>query len=264
MSRALGAIGRIVLGLLEYIGGLAKLFVGSLWWMSVGPLRGKGRVRRHEVFYQSRQVSIGSMGIVSLVILFVGMILALQLAYVLQKLGVVEYVANITGVAMVREMAPLLVAMVMTGFTGAAIAAEIGTMVVSEEVLALETSALDPIRFLVVPRVLASMLMMPIVTLIATYVGVLGGFLVAWGFLDIEAGKYLRGTLDSLHFRDVVAGLAKAEAFGVLIATIACYEGLHVTGGAQGVGRATTNSVVRSIVAIIICDLIFTAAFFIL
>ncbi len=262
MKEPLRAIGEAVVALTQYVGGLVYLLAQALWWMTIGPFRGKGRLRYEETMLQSCRVSIRSFGIVSLVIFFVGMILAFQLAYVLQRLGVVEYVANITGVAMFREMGPLLVAMVMTGYTGAAIAAEIGTMVVSEEVLALETSALNPIRFLVVPRVLASMIMMPFVTLIATYIGVLGGFAIGTAFLGIESQKYLTGTIDSLQYKDVFAGLAKAEAFGILIAVIACYEGLNVTGGAQGVGRATTNSVVRSVVAIIICDLLFTALFF--
>lgn len=259
---AIGRLGERMIALAGYLGGLVKLLGDSLWWMTAGPLRRRGRLRYGETLEQSCRVSWRSFGIVNLVIFFVGMILAFQLAYVLKRLGVVEYVANITGVAMFREMGPLLVAMVMTGFTGAAVAAELGTMVVSEEVMALETSALHPVRFLVVPRVLASMLMMPCVSLVATYVGVLGGYCIGTFLLGIESERYIRGTLDSLKASDVLVGLAKAEAFGLLIALIACYEGLHVTGGAEGVGRATTNSVVRSIVAIIICDLVFTAIFF--
>ncbi len=264
MSKALGGVGAWILGLTEYTGGLTRLFFESLWWMTVGPLKGKGKIRVVETIHQSHRVSIRSFWIVSMVIFFVGMILAFQMAYVLQQLGVVSYVANITGVAMVREMGPLLVGVVMTGFTGAAIAAEIGTMVVSEEVMALRTSALNPIRFLVVPRVLASMLLMPFVTLIATYIGIFGGFCVAYLFLGMETEKFIDRTIDALTFKDLVACLLKAEAFGALVALIACYEGLSVTGGAEGVGRATTNSVVRSIVAIILCDLVFTAIFFFL
>ena len=145
-----------VTGLFRYLGGLVYLLADGLWWITVGPLSGRGRFRFSEVSYQSMRISVRSFGITSLVIFFVGMILAFQMAYVLKALGVVEYVANIIGVAMVREMGPLLVGMVMTGFTGAAIAAEIGTMVVSEEVLALETAALHPVNFLVAPRLLAA------------------------------------------------------------------------------------------------------------
>jgi len=205
---------------------------------------------------------VRSFGITSLVIFFVGMILAFQMAYVLKALGVVEYVANIIGVAMVREMGPLLVGMVMTGFTGAAIAAEIGTMVVSEEVLALETAALHPVNFLVAPRLLAAMVMMPLITLVAEYIGVAGGFAVGHFLLGMDGSFYLQRTIDSLKLRDFFTGLVKAETFGVLITMIACHEGLRVKGGAMGVGRATTNAVVRSVVAIIVSDLFFTAFFY--
>jgi phospholipid/cholesterol/gamma-HCH transport system permease protein len=264
MIDPLALAGAGVIGFLDYLGGIACLISDGLWWMVVGPFRGKGRIRYPETLVQSRRLSIRSFGIVSLVIFFVGMILAFQMAYVLKTLGVVQWVANMIGVAMFREMGPLLVGMVMTGFAGAAIAAEIGSMVVSEEVLALEASALHPVRFLVTPRLLAAMILMPIVALVASHIGVLGGFTIGWLLLDMEPALYLRRTLDSLQYRDVVTGLIKAEAFGVLITAIGCHEGLRVTGGAEGVGRATTNSVVRSIVAIIACDLLFTTAFYFL
>ncbi|HVR75930.1 MAG TPA: ABC transporter permease [Planctomycetota bacterium] len=262
MRTLLSILGARTIALLDYVGGLGCLFAAGIWWMTVGPWKQKGRLRRAEAFYQMERLGLKSFGIVSLVIFFVGIILAFQMAYVLKALGVTVYVANITGVAMMREMAPLLVAMVMAGFNGAAIAAEIGTMVVDEEVTALETSALHPVRFLVVPRVLAAMVMMPFVTLIATYIGIFGGFAVGNLLLDIEAEKYLSRTLESLKHKDLIAGLVKAEAFGILVALIACQEGMRVTGGAQGVGRATTNAVVRAIVAIIVCDMLFTAFFF--
>ncbi len=262
MSRALAITGARFLDLLTYLGGLAGLFADGLWWSAIGPLRGKGRFRLREAVSQSRRLSYRSFGIVSLVIFFVGMILSFQMAYVLKALGVVEYVANIIGVAMFREMGPLLVGMVMTGFAGAAIAAEIGSMVVSEEVTALETTALNPIRFLVTPRLVAAMVMMPLVTLIAEYIGVLGGFTIGYFLLDMDWPFWLNRTLESLKYRDIITGLVKAEAFGVVITVIACHEGLKVSGGAEGVGRATTNSVVRSVVAIIACDLLFTAFFY--
>jgi phospholipid/cholesterol/gamma-HCH transport system permease protein len=255
-------LGAKCLEFLEYVGGLAVLFGQGLWWMTVGPWTKKGKIRYDETLFHMERISIRSFGIVSLVIFFVGIILAFQMAYVLKTLGVTEYVANITGVAMTREMAPLLVAMVMTGFMGAAITAEIGTMVVAEEVLSLETGALNPVRFLVVPRVLASMVMMPFVSLVATYVGIFGGFFISYLLLEIEPEKYLHRTVESLHYKDVFTGIIKSEAFGILVALIACQEGFRVTGGAEGVGRATTNSVVRSIVAIIICDMVSTAFFY--
>ena len=238
------------------------LLADSVWWMTVAPLRGKGRVRYEETLSYMHRISIRSFGVVALVLFFVGVILALQMAYVLKLFGVSEYVADITGIAMAREMGPLLVAVVMTGFLGAAITAEIGTMVVSEEVVALESMALAPTRFLVVPRILATALMMPFVSLVATYIGIIGGFTIGYFVLGIEAEKYLRRTIESLAYKDVFTGLLKAEAFGLLIGLIACKEGFAVTGGAGGVGLATTNSVVRCIVAIIVCDLVFTMLFY--
>jgi phospholipid/cholesterol/gamma-HCH transport system permease protein len=262
VTRAFAFSGTRLLELLKYFGGLSYLLGGGGWCFTVGALKKKVHFRLSETSYQAMRLSIRSFGIVSMVIFFVGMILAFQMAYVLKTLGVVEYVANIIGVAMVREMGPLLVGMVMTGFAGAAIAAELGTMVVSEEVLALETSALKPINFLVAPRLLASMVMMPLITLVAEYIGVFGGFTVGFFLLDMDGPFYLSRTMESLEYKDVFTGLIKAEAFGILITVIACHEGLRVTGGAQGVGRATTNAVVRSVVAIIVSDLLFTALFY--
>jgi len=262
MTRTLTFLGSRFLGFMEYLGHQGNLLGSSLWWTAIAPLKRKGRLRYNETLLQSKRISIRSFGIVSLVIFFMGMILAFQMAYVLKALGVVEYIPNIVGVAMFREMGPLLVAMVMTGFAGAAIAAEIGSMVVSEEVTALEVCALNPINFLVVPRLLAAMVMMPLVTLVANYVGVLGGFTISFFLMDMDLPFYLNRTLASLHYKDIFTGLVKAEAFGILITIIACQEGLRVRGGAMGVGRATTNSVVRSVVAIIACDLLFTSFFY--
>jgi phospholipid/cholesterol/gamma-HCH transport system permease protein len=262
MFPVISRFGARTLALLAYMGGLSGLFIDALWWMTIGPWKGKGAIRMHESFAQARRLGVDSLGINSLVIFFVGMILTFQSAYVLETFGIVEYVADSMSIAMFREMGPLITAMVMTGFAGAAIAAEIGTMVVSEEVVALESSALNPVRFLVVPRLLAAMFVLPVLYLIASYLGVFGGFTVALVFLDIAPLRYYVRAVDSLVARDVVAGFLKAESFGILITLIACHEGLRVTGGAEGVGRATTNAVVRSIVAIIVCDLVFTALFY--
>ncbi|MGQ9589247.1 MAG: MlaE family ABC transporter permease [Planctomycetota bacterium] len=261
---ALAFTGSKAIDACRYAGGLALLFASACWWTFVGPLKGRGKIRYEETMSHLERVAVRSLGIVSLVLFFVGVILALQMAYVLRIFGIVEYVADVTGIAMAREMAPLLVAVVMTGFLGAAITAEIGAMVVSEEVLALESMALDPVRFLIVPRVLAAMVAMPFVSLVATYVGVLGGLAVGSCVLGLDPHKYIRRTVESLLWKDVLTGLVKAEAFGALVALIACREGLGVSGGAEGVGRATTNAVVRSIIAIIACDLVFTLFFYFL
>jgi phospholipid/cholesterol/gamma-HCH transport system permease protein len=153
---------------------------------------------------------------------------------------------------------------VLTGFAGASIAAEIGTMVVSEEIEALEAHAISPIRFLVVPRVLATTIMMVCIAVLGDLMGILGGLVVSHAFLGVGYLQYIKRTFDILDLHDFYTGLIKAGVFGVLISSIACYLGLSVTGGAQGVGSATTRTVVLTIVALIAVDLIFTAAFFLM
>jgi len=193
---------------------------------------------------------------------FVGMIIAFQMAYVIRAWGMDNLVPAVVGVAMLRELGPLLTAIVLSGFAGASIAAEIGTMVVSEEIMALETSALNPVRFLVMPRLAATTFMMFCLAIIGNLVGIIGGFVICNGFLQMSIHLFYTNTVEHLKMQDLVTGLIKSLAFGCLIALIACYEGLRVRGGAEGVGRATTQSVVYSIVAIITMDLFFSALFY--
>jgi len=243
------------------IGGMGFLLSDAAYWTFVAPLRGK-RFRWRATFYQMVRVGVNSIPITCLVLLFLGMILALQMAYVLKALGVTEYVADVVGIAMTRELGPLVTAIVMAGYAGAAIAAELGTMNVSEEILALETSALNPISFLVVPRLVAAMVMIPALTCIANLVGILGGMLIAVLVLDASPWGYLDRTIDAMKNKDIITGLIKSEAFAVVIAVIACFEGLHVSGGAEGVGKSTTRTVVNCIVWVIVVDCLFTAIFY--
>lgn len=156
----------------------------------------------------------------------------------------------------------MLTAIIVAGRSGSALAAEIGTMKVSEEIDALEVMALNPIGFLVVPRVLGMMIVVPSLTLIANSVGILGGFLFAITDLNLSASHYLRETAEALVLKDLITGLVKSFFFAILIALIGCYQGFGVKGGAEGVGKSTTNSVVISIFMIILADLFFTALFY--
>jgi phospholipid/cholesterol/gamma-HCH transport system permease protein len=165
---------------------------------------------------------------------------------------------------MFRELGPLITAIVLTGFAGAAIAAELGTMVVGEEIAAMRTSAIHPIRFLVVPRVVACVMMTVALTIVADIVGSAGGGIVSRFILGRDAWEYYHTITDSLLIKDVLTGLIKSGIFGFLIVLIACYEGLGVSGGAGGVGRATTRSVVLAIFLIIASDCVFTALFYFL
>jgi phospholipid/cholesterol/gamma-HCH transport system permease protein len=166
------------------------------------------------------------------------------------------------GVAMTRELGPLLTAIVMSGFGGAAMAAEIGAMNLNEEIMALETSALEPRWFLVMPRVLAMMLMLPCLTVIANMVGIGGGLVISSSVLDIAARKYISRTLDAMMLQDIITGLIKSEAFAIVISITACFEGLNAPRSAEGVSNATTRAVVNCIVLIIAVDLLFTALFY--
>jgi phospholipid/cholesterol/gamma-HCH transport system permease protein len=211
---------------------------------------------------QMDRLGVKSVPIVVLVLGCIGAILALQVAPILRDFGQVERVADLIAVAIIRELGPLVSAVVLTGFAGAAIAAELGTMVVGEEIEALESHAISPTRFLVVPRVVATTVMMVCLALVGDLAGVVGGALVGKVVLGIEWDVYVRHTLDMIKGRDFVTGLVKAGVFGAIISGISCQLGLHVSGGAMGVGSATTRTVVYTIVALISVDLLFTAAFY--
>jgi phospholipid/cholesterol/gamma-HCH transport system permease protein len=250
---------------IEFIGGM-----GYLWRDTVASIqralfgkRGR-RLGWANLWAQMVRVGVRAIPIVSLVVFCIGAILALQMAPVLRDYGAVDRVADIISIAMFRELGPLVSAIVLTGFAGASIAAEIGTMVVSEEVEALEASAIHPVRFLVVPRTLATILMMVCLAVVGDLMGVFGGMLVGRGFLDVPFIQYTNHTVEAVKMKDFVTGLVKSGVFGAIISSLACYLGLGVTGGAQGVGVATTRTVVLTIVALIFVDLMFTSAFYFL
>jgi phospholipid/cholesterol/gamma-HCH transport system permease protein len=167
-------------------------------------------------------------------------------------------------IAILRELGPLIKDILLIGFAGASIAAELGAMVEGEEIKALRAHALDPVGFLVVPRVLATATMMVGLTIVADLIGIFGGFLTSTLVLDVSAQVYLDLTRNAVDLTDYFTGLFKSLVFGTIVATLACFEGLNSRGGAEGVGRATTTTVVKSIVALIGADMIFTAIFYVL
>jgi phospholipid/cholesterol/gamma-HCH transport system permease protein len=171
-------------------------------------------------------------------------------------------VADVVAIAVFRELGPLITAVILSGFAGASIAAELGAMVEGEEIKALRAHALDPIRFLVVPRVVATTVMMVGLTVIADVVGVLGGFATGVFVLDVNPLTYIDLTRAALSMSDYLTGLFKGSVFGAIIAGLACFEGLNVKGGAEGVGRATTITVVKCIVFVIAADCIFVSVFY--
>lgn len=253
-----------LLGSVAYVGGLAGL-LGSVGQRCLRAMTDRSaRIRAETLAQQSFRFGVRSIPIVILVQVFIGVILALNLAPTLRTYGQLEQVATVVAVAVFREMGPLITAILLSGFAGASIAAELGAMVEGEEIKALRAHALDPIRFLVVPRVIATAVMMIGLTVLADVVGVFGGFLTAVGVLGVSAQTYVDLTADAVDLTDYLTGLSKSIVFGAIIAGLACYEGLNVRGGAEGVGRATTTTVVKCIVALIGADCIFTAVFYVL
>lgn len=247
----------------SFIGDLGYLLRDTFAAAPVALASGRGRrMGWSNLWFQMDRVGVRSIAIVSLVMFCIGAILALQMAPILDGFGVLSRVADIISIAIFRELGPLVSAVVLTGFAGASIAAEIGTMVVSEEIEALEAGAISPIRFLVVPRVLATTIMMFCVAVVGDVMGIAGGWVVGVTILDLGPLQYVNRTLDILKLSDFLTGLLKAGVFGMLISGIACYLGMTVTGGAMGVGRSTTRTVVLTIVALITVDLIFTSVLY--
>ncbi len=249
-------IGKNVLSFLYFLGGLSNLAWQTFYWTFIPPFQ------RRRIFEEAKKAGVDSLTIVSLISLFIGVILAFQTAYLMQRLGSELYIASIVALSLVRELGPVITALVVAGRVGAAIAAQIGSMQVTEQIDALETLATNPIKYLVVPRFLALSLTLPILTLYADIIGILGGWLICVYKLGISSSMYFNITFDALLFKDLFTGLAKAVFFGMIIAFVSCYEGFNVEGGAEGVGRATTKSVVTTFILIITCDCFFTALFY--
>ena len=257
----LQAIGRATLNAGAAIWDVFALFFNTLYWLFFAPFIGKFIGRRY-IFAQMVFAGVQSLMIVFFVALFIGIVLAMQGAYQLSQLGAVRFVAALISVSMCREIGPVLIALVVAGRVGSAIAAELGTMKVTEQIEALETMALNPVRFLVMPRFLSLLVMLPVLTGIGDVVGMLGGYLVGVYNLKITPGLYIKTNFEFLAMKDVMTGVYKSIVFAVIIAMIGCYQGLNTKGGAEGVGRATTLSVVASFILIILADAILTGIFY--
>lgn len=251
--RFLGALGRRGTLWAEEFGSMGLLIQKTIKFLP--------RMRPEPVAVQMIRFGIRAIPIVALVNLFVGMIVAVSMSEMLISLNAVSRTAQIVAVAITRELGPLMTGLVLSGFAGAAIAAEIASMNVNEEILALEAGALSPIRFLVLPRLVGVMAMMMCLTLIADVMGMFGGYLVGVYMLDIPPLRYIDINNNSVKWPDIPKGLIKSAAFGMIITVVACRQGLKAHGGALGVGRATTTAVVHSIVIIIAANLGFAILF---
>ena len=212
----------------------------------------------------TQMINIGfySLPVVALTALFSGMVLALQSYTGFSRFSAEGAVATVVVLSMTRELGPVLASLMVSGRIGASMAAELGTMRVTEQIDALKTLSVNPISYLITPRILAGLLMVPVLVLIADIIGVMGGYIIATGALGFNSGNYLHSTFTYLETMDVVSGLVKAAAFGFLICLMGCYHGFNSKGGAEGVGRATTQAVVSSSILILIFNYFITEMFF--
>ncbi|HZS49806.1 MAG TPA: ABC transporter permease [Bryobacterales bacterium] len=257
----LAQIGRSSIQAVEYVGGLSIQFGRGLAAAArLTPFR--TRLRWRNTIRQMEIVGVGALPVVCLIAGFVGLIMALQGAYELKKFGALSYVVSLVGVSLTRELGPLMTAIIVIGRSGSAFAAEIGTMTVTEEVDALRTMALEPVDFLLAPKLVAMMIMMPCLTIAADTAGILGGAVFTYASLGMGLRVYLSTTAEVLLLRDIITGLIKSLAFGMIIVQVGCFEGFHVQGGPEGVGRATTRAVVQAIFLVVLADLVFTAFFY--
>lgn len=247
------ALGEKAVEAIRYIGSISIFFGEVIFWIFHPPFRVKESIR------QAERIGASSLPIISLISLFTGMVLALQSAYQMQKMQAEMYIASLVALSMIRELGPVLTALIVAGRCGAAITAEIGTMKVTEQIDALETLATNPINYLVVPRFWAMLVSLVLLTIYANFIGMLGGYLVGVYKLHIPHHMYIKMTYDPLTQSDVRNGLYKSIVFAILICVVACFEGMRAQEGAEGVGKATTSSVVKSFVLIIASDCLLTA-----
>ncbi|MEE9553104.1 MAG: ABC transporter permease [candidate division Zixibacteria bacterium] len=208
----------------------------------------------HLTSEQMMLMGVNSLPLVIFTSVFTGAVSAVQAAYQFQNFVPMRYLGTAVGKAVIIELGPVLTALVVAGRVGASIAAELGTMKVTEQIDALETMALDPVRYLVVPRFMAGIIMLPVLTIIADLVAILGGLVVAVNFLNLSSYTFLNGVRLFFDLQDLFAGLIKSVSFGGIIAIIGCFQGFRTTGGAEGVGFSTTRAVVLSSILILLTD----------
>jgi len=256
MANPLAFIGRKSISFIRHVGGVVML-LGQIF-RSLPRIFGNFGL----IVEQMSQMGVSSLPLVVITSVFTGAVSSVQAAYQFQDFVPMRYLGTAVGKAVVIELGPVLTALVVAGRVGASIAAELGTMKVTEQIDALETLAIDPVPFLATPRFIAGLTMLPVLTILADFVAIMGGYIVALLFLNVSSHTFLNGLKMFFHLRDVLAGLAKAFVFGGIIATIGCYQGFQTMGGARGVGQSTTRAVVVSSVMILIGDYIIASLLF--
>jgi phospholipid/cholesterol/gamma-HCH transport system permease protein len=250
------SVGRGGLGFLTAAGEIALLFSQTVLWALRPPYRPR------LIFQQMEFVGVKSLNVVILTGSFVGAVFSLQSYYGFSLFGAESLVGSTVALALARELAPVITSLMIIGRAGSAMAAELGTMKVTEQVDALMVMAVNPIQYLVVPRVIAGIVMLPFLTILANFVGILGGYLVGVYILGINSGMFIGRIIDYVDFSDLGIGLVKSAVFGLILSLVGCHQGLKTTGGAEGVGKATTQAVVVASVLILVTDYFLTALLF--
>jgi phospholipid/cholesterol/gamma-HCH transport system permease protein len=240
----------------EEMGRVAGLLFQSIRWALHPPLG------LRNIFKQMEETGANSIPVVLITALSTGMVLALQSYIGFRRFNAESLVGTVVALSMTRELGPVLTGLIVAGRAGAAMAAQLGTMKVTEQVDALTTMAVNPVKYLVVPRVLAGLVMLPILTVFADITGIIGGFFVSVNILDANPVVYMRRTTEYLEVDDIFGGILKAAVFGIIIATVSCYKGITAGGGAEGVGKATTGAVVLSFMLILISNYYLAAFLF--
>jgi phospholipid/cholesterol/gamma-HCH transport system permease protein len=249
-------IGNQTKSFLQTVGSVVWLLLNTVSEMMENISRGRAPFRAASLFAQTDRAGVGSVPLTAMVSFFLGLTMAILTGYQLQRFGSERYVPGLVAVAFTRELGPLLTGIVIAARIGAAYTAELGTMTVSEEVEALETMGIGPMRFLVAPRVMAITFLMPCLSVVATVAALISTALVAWYNLNISFSYCRDLMLESIMLKDIYTGVVKSILFGLIIGLVSCYKGLAVEGGAAGVGSSTTSSVVIAISTVIGMDTI--------
>jgi phospholipid/cholesterol/gamma-HCH transport system permease protein len=254
----LEALGSRFMSFLDHLGKIGLIFWQSLAAMFRRPLELRA------IVYQMESLGVRSIGIASVTAIFIGMVMAVQFAFGLQKFGGMEYTGRVVGLSFARELAPTLTAVIVGGRIGSGMTAEVGSMAVTEQIDAIFALGADPIKKLVVPRLIAAVVVMPILATFALVLGFSGAMIVTSSQFNVSAGFFLRTALDSVAIGDFWSGVCKCPVFGAIIALVGCHFGLITTGGTEGVGRSTTRSVVAISIAILIADFFLTKIFMVI
>ncbi len=256
ITRFFFVIGRMALAFLSELGGILLMFFRTLAWTFIPPFRLRNLIKQMEF------IGVKSLFIVVLTGTFTGMVLALQSYHGFRMFGGESLMGGIVALSMAREMGPVMTALMVNARAGSAIAAELGSMRVTEQIDALQMMAINPVQYLFVPRIWAGVLMLPLLTAINIFVGIIGGYFVGVVLLKINSGVYLTKTINMMEMADLVQGIVKSVFFGLILTLISCYKGYNTSGGAEGVGQATTEAVVISSVCILIGTYVLTSLFF--